>query len=323
MTDCARAMVAQTEARRASGAARKILQIAISGIAIYLIARHVDLRDAGRVLASARPHYVIVAVLLYLLGQVMSAYRWRLIGVAVGLTDGFVRYVRFYFIGMFFMFFGPSTLGGDLVRGLYLAEGGKRRARALNSVLFDRLNGMVVLIAIGAVAFVLPPGYGLPRALFYLTVAFGSALFLGWWTAPLLVRTLLPAEHRLRRFIIVDLGPFWRDRAMLVGASAVSLAFHFVQILTQLVVGRALGLVLPFGYVCIFHPLVSTLSALPITLSGIGLREGGYLWFLTRIGVADANAVAFGGLWLLVIVINSLIGGLVFVLGGARLPRLR
>jgi uncharacterized membrane protein YbhN (UPF0104 family) len=307
----------------AGGRWRRLLQVAISGAAVYLIARHVDLREAARVLASARPSYVLAAVLLYLVGQVMSAYRWHMIGVSVGLTDSFAHYVRFYFIGMFFMFFGPSTLGGDLVRSLYLAEGDGRRGRAFNSVLFDRLNGLVVLIAIGAAAFVLFPGYGLPAPLFLATVIFGLGLFLSWWLAPVLVRLLLAPDHALRRFIEVDLGAFWRDRAMLVGASVVSLAFHLVQILTQLLVSRALGLAVPFSYICIFHPLVSALSAIPITISGIGLREGGYLWFLLRIGIGEASAVAYGGLWLLVIVANSLIGGLVFLASGARLPRLR
>ena len=315
--------MADGEASAAGSRWRRLLQVVVSGVAITLIAWHVDLREAARVLASVRLGYALAAVLLYLVGQVMSAYRWRLIGVSVGLADSFAHYVRFYFIGMFFMFFGPSTLGGDLVRALYLAQGDRRRGRAFNSVLFDRLNGLVVLVAIGAAAFLLFPGYALPAPLFYATVAFGSALFLGWWLAPLLARLLLAPDHAIRRFIEVDLGAFWRDRAMLVGASAVSLVFHLVQILCQLLVGRALGLAVPFSYICIFHPLVSTLSAIPITLSGIGLREGGYLWFLRRIGIDEASAVAYGGLWFLVIVMNSLIGGLVFLASGARLPRLR
>jgi uncharacterized membrane protein YbhN (UPF0104 family) len=315
--------MADGEASAAGSRWRRLLQVAVSGFAIILIARHVDLREAARVLASVRLGYALVAVLLYLLGQVMSAYRWRLIGVSVGLADSFAHYLRFYFIGMFFMFFGPSTLGGDVVRSLYLAEGGGRRARAFNSVLFDRLNGLVVLIAIGAAAFLLFPSYGLPAPLFFVTVVFGLGLFLGWWLAPVLARLLLAPDHAVRRFIEADLGAFWRDRGMLVGASAVSLVFHLVQIVTQLLVSRALGLAVPFSYICIFHPLVSVLSAIPITLSGIGLREGGYIWFLRRIGIDEASAVAYGGLWFLVIVANSLIGGLVFLASGARLPRLR
>ncbi len=309
------------------GGWRRALQIAISVGAVALIARRVDLRETGRLLASADVRWVVLAVAMYLGGQVMSAFRWWLIGRSVGLDESFGSYVRYYFIGMFFMFFGPSTLGGDFVRGLYLAEGGGRRARAFNSVVFDRLNGLVILVAIGAAAFVLFPEYRrlAPEfaLMFWVTVAFGSALLIGWILAPFLVRTFLPADHRVRRFVETDLGPFWTDRKMLVGASAVSFFFHLVQIAAQWVVSKALGITVPVTYICVFHPLVSAIASIPITFSGIGLRETGYLYFLKQIGVADAQAVAYGTLWLLVIVANSVIGGLVFLASGARLPALR
>jgi uncharacterized membrane protein YbhN (UPF0104 family) len=302
---------------------RTLLQVTISAVAVILIVRNVDLRETGRLLASARLGYVLGAVLLYVLGQVLSAYRWHLIGVSVGLDVPFLEYVRFYFIGMFFMFFGPSTLGGDFARGLYLATATKRRARAFNSVIFDRLNGLVTLVAVGATAFVLFPQYVLPAPLFYVTVAFGSALFLAWWLAPWLVRLLLPPGHRIRRFIEEDLGPFWTDRRMLLAVTSVSLVFHLFQVFIQWVVTRALGLEVPFSYICVLHPLVSALSAIPISLSGIGLREGGYIYFLTQIGIERASAVAFGSLWFLVLVSSSLLGGVVFLASGASLPSLR
>jgi hypothetical protein len=258
----------------------------------------------------------------------MSAYRWWLIGRSVGLAQPFPQYVRFYFIGMFFMFFGPSTLGGDVVRSLYLAEGSAgRRARAFNSVLFDRLNGLVILVAIGAASFLLFPRYRTLAPefslMFYVTVAFGSGLLLGWMLAPRLARLLLPADHRIRRFIEVDLGPFWTDRGMLVAASTVSFFFHLVQILAQWVVSRAIGIEVPVSYIAVFHPLVSAVASIPLTLSGIGLREGAYAYFLSKIGIAQPSGIAYGSLWFLVIVANSVIGGLVFLASGARLPSLR
>src|SRR4051812_12605268 len=99
-----------------------VLQLVVSALAVWLIARQVDFHESAHLVAQARTAYVIAAILLYVVGQVLSAYRWRLIGTSVGLLDTFAHYVRYYFIGMFFMFFGPSTLGGDLVRSLYLAE---------------------------------------------------------------------------------------------------------------------------------------------------------------------------------------------------------
>jgi uncharacterized membrane protein YbhN (UPF0104 family) len=310
------------------GHLRRVLQIAFSVGAVVLIARHVDLRETGRILRAVHVGWAVAAIALYLVGQVMSAYRWWLIGHAVGLRQSFPSYVRFYFIGMFFMFFGPSTLGGDFVRSLYLAEqSGGRRARAFNSVLFDRLIGLVILVAIGAASFLLFPRYRTLAPefalMFYVTVAFGSALLLAWMAAPWLVRSLLPADHQVRRFVEGDLGPFWTDRSMLVAASTVSFFFHLVQILAQWMVSRAIGIEVPMSYIAVFHPLVSAVASIPISLSGIGLREGGYIYFLSQIGIDQPSAVAYGGLWFLVIVANSVIGGIVFLASGARLPALR
>ena len=52
---------------------RRFLQIAFSIGAVALIARHVDLRETGRILAAAHIGWAILAVALYLFGQVMSA----------------------------------------------------------------------------------------------------------------------------------------------------------------------------------------------------------------------------------------------------------
>lgn len=309
------------------GGLRRVLQIAFTIAAVVLIARLVDLQATKRILAAASPAWVALAVVVYAGGQVMSAFRWWLIGRSVGLGGRFRDYVRFYFIGMFFMSFGPSTLGGDFVRGLYLAEGGGRRARAFNSVLFDRLNGLVILVTIGAAAFLIFPRYRVLAPefalMFWITVGFGSALLVGWMLAPWLARTFLAPDHKIRRFIEVDLGPFWTDRGMLLSTSAVSFVFHMVQIAAQWMVSRAIGIELPVSYIAVFHPLVSAVASIPVSFSGIGLREGGYLYFLTKFGIDQPSAVAYGVLWLFVIIMNSLIGGLVFLASGARLPTLR
>lgn len=309
------------------GGLRRIVQIAITVLAVGLIARLVDLRETARILREAHLGWAVFAVVIYVIGQLMSAFRWWLIGRSVGLDGRYRDYARFYFIGMFFMSFGPSTLGGDFIRGCYLAEGGGRRGRAFNSVVFDRLNGLVILVAIGAGAFLIFPEYRTLAPefalMFWVTVAFGSALLVGWLLAPWLVRLVLPADHKIRRFVEVDLGPFWSDRAMLLQTSIVSFFFHLVQIAGQWAVSRALGITVPVSYIAVFHPLVSAVASIPVTFSGIGIREGAYAYFLSQFGVDPSRAVAFGVLWLFVIIINSLLGGLVFLASGARLPAFR
>ena len=305
--------------RRASARWVASLLVTVGGVVYILV--DVDTGDLVRALTSVRPALVVVALALYCLGQVLSAYKWRLLGRSVGFPQPLAEYIRFYFIGMFFNLFGPSTIGGDVVRALYLGDG-RRPGLAVNSVLFDRVSGLALLMALGAAALIAFPGYGLPWPLTAAIVAGGAGLVLGWWMCPRLVR-LLPRGNTVRRQVEHDLDAFWGDRRLLVRVAAVSLVFHLTQVAVQYVLARAAGADVPFSYCLIYHPVVSVMAALPVSVAGLGVREGGYLYFLTRLDVDDSIAVTVGLLWFAVTVLADLIGGAVFVASGAELPRLR
>jgi hypothetical protein len=150
----------------------------------------------------------------------------------------------------------------------------------------------------------------------------GAALVLGWWTSPRLVR-LLPAGHRLRRTVEDELAPFWRDRGLLLRVAAIALVCHLSQVCVQWILPRAAGAAVPFAYCLVYHPAISVLAALPVSVAGLGMREGGYLYFLTRAGYDASLAVTVGLLWFAVNVLAGLIGGVVFVASGATLPPVR
>jgi uncharacterized membrane protein YbhN (UPF0104 family) len=301
------------------GWARWLARVAVSlGIVVYILI-DVDTEDLVRTLTGVHLAPLAGALALYLVGQVASGYKWGLLGRSVGFERPMGEYVRFYFIGMFFNLFGPSTIGGDFARALYLANG-HRPGLALNSVLFDRVSGLAVLMAFGAMALLAFPQYGLPLPLTASLIAGGVLLLLGWWTCPRLVR-LLPERNRFRRQVEIELAPFWRDRVLLARVAIVSVVFHGTQAAAQYVLARAAGVALPFSYCLIFHPVISLMTALPVSIAGLGVREGGYLYFLTRVNVDDSIAVTLGLLWFAVTVGAGLVGGLLFIASGARLPR--
>jgi uncharacterized membrane protein YbhN (UPF0104 family) len=302
-------------------AARWAVRIAVSLAIVVYILVDVDHGDLAGALARVRLGPFVGALLLYIAGQLMSSYKWWLLGTSVGLDRPLGDYARFYFIGMFFNLFGPSTLGGDVVRALYLADG-RQPGLSFNSVVFDRASGLALLMAMGAVGLLLFPQYDFPWPLTAGVVVAGAVLVLGWWTCPHLVR-LLPEQNRIRRQVEDELAPFWRDRRMLLQISVVSIAFHLTQVTAQWVLARAAGAALPFSYCLIFHPMISVMTALPLSVGGFGVREGGYLYFLTRIDVDDSIAVTAGLLWFAVTALAGLLGGALFVASGAELPRLR
>jgi uncharacterized membrane protein YbhN (UPF0104 family) len=103
-------------------------------------------------------------------------------------------------------------------------------------------------------------------------------------------------------------------------AILLSFVLHLVQAWMHLLLGRALQINVPFSFCIILYPLVGTFAALPISLNGIGLREGGYLFLLGVIGVTAEKSIAFGLLLFLIVIVDSLIGGLLFLLKQSPRP---
>src|SRR5262249_34865420 len=137
------------------------LRAAVSAVVLAYISYDVDHADLRAALSAVHVRDLLLPLGLFLAGQVLSALQWWLVGSSVWLERPVVEYVRFYFIGMVVNVFGVSTIGGDVVRGLYLG-GGQRAALALNSVIFDRASGLAILMGLGSLALLAFPEYRLP-----------------------------------------------------------------------------------------------------------------------------------------------------------------
>jgi uncharacterized membrane protein YbhN (UPF0104 family) len=266
---------------------RWAVRLAVSvGIVVYILV-DVDWSDLESAIAGVDLRWLGAATAVYLVAQLVSATKWSMLGRALGFDQPWSTYVRNYYLGMFFNLFGPSTIGGDFARALYLSRG-RRRGVAINSVLFDRLSGLAVLMGLAATVLAVTP-YEFPEPLRVVVIGGGAALLVSWWLLPRVVR-LLPTEQWLRRMVEGDLAPLWRDRRLLARVAASSLCFHLLQVGQQWLVARAVGIPLSFGYCLAFHPLLAVMMAIPVSISGFGVREGGYLYFLTRIDIDDSYA---------------------------------
>jgi len=82
-------------------------------------------------------------------------------------------------------------------------------------------------------------------------------------------------------------------------------------------VARALGLSIPLSYFLLFVPLLAVIVSLPISLNGIGVREGAGIVLFGLVGVDRTAAFSLQFTTYLVAVAVSLLGGLVFL---ARIP---
>lgn len=293
----------------------------VTAAAVYWILRHADLEGVGGALASAAITPLLGGIGIYVFGQAVCAVRWMRVARANGFVAGFVEVLRDYYIGMFFNLFGPATLGGDLVRSLYLAESDGRRVAALHTVLSERLVGLFWLLAVACVAMAVFGTFGIPAPIVWAAVALTAGLAGVMLLGPHLAGVLLPAGGRARDFLENEVRFLWKNPRVLGEASVLSVLFHLIQLGAIVAIGRSAGVEIPWQGYLVVHPLVTAFGALPVSLAGLGLREAGYVYFLTTVWATPASeAVAFAILWLVVIVSASAVGGLVFLTDRREFP---
>lgn len=289
-------------------------KLGLSVLLLGVLLWKTDLSDLLDAVASAQPGWVIVALVGYLTSMVVSSIRWTMLARALGFNEPYSHFFASYFTGMYMNLFAPSTVAGDISRALYLARAQRRKALAFTTVIADRGLGFVVLSWIAALAILLQPGYHLPRPLYYSAWTIPPATLLGWLFLPQLVVRLFKRDNRWRHLVEKDLAPYWSDFGLLIRTSMVACVFHGLQIGSQVWLARALGLDVPWQFFFIFVPVVNILGMLPVSFSGIGIREYGYLFFLATVGIQRHTAVALGLVSSGVVLITGLTGGLVFLL---------
>jgi uncharacterized protein (TIRG00374 family) len=310
-------------------AVSKLLRLLVSAALLIWLAWRTDWGQVSDALRHVRLIFWLAAVGLFLLAQVVSAVRWRLLAQPLGFQNPLREFIRFYFVGMFFNLLLPTSVGGDVVRAWYLDGGSGRRMPAFLSVFVDRLSGLLMLLALACLAHILCP-IAVP---FWISASIwttaGCAL-LGLLTLPALTSTIAEWESGrvdiCRRLCAVTLSLsdsltllFGRTR-LLVTTTALSLLVQASNIVLVWLIGRAIDAPVPWSYYGIVVPMVTLLTLLPVSLNGMGVREGGMVLFLAPLGIPSATALSLAFLWFSVFVAASLCGAGVYLFGNLSQP---
>jgi uncharacterized membrane protein YbhN (UPF0104 family) len=291
------------------------LRLLVSGLLLAVVAWRMSWSQAAQTFAQVRVELWAAAVVLYVLTQIVSGWRWQILARPLGFERPLWQYTGFYFVGMYFNLVLPTSVGGDVVRAWYLDGQSGRRLSAFLSVFVDRLSGLVVLVALAVAASVLSP-IDLSRWMLVCVWGAAAALLFGMATLPLLARYPLLGDKYAK------LGAEVRDSFALILRPlplALSLVVQSANVVLVWLVGLALGVSVPAAYYWVLVPMVTLLTMAPVSINGVGVREGAMIAFLGPLGVPAAAAVSLSLLWFSVFTTASLLGGAVYLFG--RFPR--
>jgi uncharacterized protein (TIRG00374 family) len=281
-------------ARRWKPRAIILLQALLAVCALVFVFHQRERRhEVAQAVRHASISWLVAGVLCYGLVEVLGGLRWHLLLRVQGFRLTLRRATSIFLIGLFLMTFTPGLIGGDAARVLYvIQEAPERKADAVLAVAMDRLVGLISLIFLAALV-VLCRYHWLAMTpatswLEYVTLTILAA------SAGVIVLSLLVARlpwlawlgrHPAFEDKVREIGQafraYQRHRVRLVEALANTLVAHFLYFVTFYCAARALGVFNGPGaspwrgfwdLFCIM-PIVNTLTALPISFAGIGIRE--------------------------------------------------
>ncbi|MCJ7496397.1 MAG: flippase-like domain-containing protein, partial [Deltaproteobacteria bacterium] len=273
-----------------------------AGLIGYLVIM-LDWARLGFLLSWMEKKFLLFAPLLILTMVFFSALRWRCLLHNLNVYPHFKLLYDGYLVGAFSSIFLPGVIGGDLVRiGLCYKRLNSSIRVVTTTVLIERFCGVLVLFILGSLAF-----FNLPSELLS---ALGrpkvNILAFGMLLSVVLVLVLYgigqrfldggALEKRTNRWV-KKLGEMlhlvfrlpYRVFFIVILLSGLSQA---MDIISCFILAKALKIPIPLILFFGFMPVVYLITILPISIGGLGVREGILVYLLTQVGVQSSDAVA-------------------------------
>ena len=283
----------------------------------------VDVEELRRGLAQARPVPFLAALVAVLFMRVFAAARMCAVLHRQLFELSLVKVFAINLRTAFVSFFLPGHLAGGVVRWQLLTRQGAGRVDALTAIGFDRLSDFSALLLTGFICSLLSrdsstPGLvplllGLVLAgtlmlqlvvlsekFFAASHAIGSRLGLLKWTWS--ARAFEKLAVSISAFRGLPAGYQLRIWGWSLASNITGLAFYYW-------LARAAGLGLGLFELGWVRSAITTLGMLPLTLAGLGVREGAMISLLAPYGVTPVVAVTFSLLLFLTGVVVALAGG--------------
>ena len=291
----------------------KILaKILVSLLLLIFLFSRMEVGKFLGILSSANLFLLLLAALAQIASFFLSVVRWRLILRSFEVATAYLPLLKITFIGSFFNLFLPTAIGGDFVRAYYLSrKAGRSVSTTLTTILLDRNAGLCALLAIGTVCAAIygieVRGVSLFHVFLLLSAAYALAnvfLFHSWMQGRL--RRFLSGRHlenvREKLDLVCEgLNRLRRSTAVIFASLVLSLGIQFLSVGIIWIAAQAIDIHAPFRVFLIFVPAISLSIMFPLTINGLGLREGLYYLLFSQIGLPVETSVSLALLHFLIV----------------------
>jgi len=287
------------------------LRFVLSGAMLALVLWRVNPVKVFTHMGEINYWWVGAGILVALCGYLLAGVRWHLFMRAHDLDVKLGDSLWAMFAGLFLGNFLPAGAGVDVVRGAWIVRQKGELAKVSASIIIDRLSGFIVLAFTALAAIWTRPAFRLPVALVGVILLVGTVLA---FTDPFLrlaekllcqVKWLRIGERSvsfLRAFHF-----YGRKPSLLLVCFLLAVLLQEVFALVGYLVSLALGFNPPVWTFLLLVPTINLVTMLPVSISGFGLREGGFMFFF-KPWMPEPACVALSFLYFATCLVPTLVG---------------
>ncbi len=262
-------------------------KIIISCGLIFILFSIIKTNNLTEAISKTELIFVLLGIAMYGLAQPILAHRWLRILNNSEIKISLFEAMRLNFIGIFTSNFLPGIYSGDIVKPLYLLNRYPDHKIVLYaSVLFERVCGVITIIIMSLIsscwiAFVYNRWYFLILSL-VLFVAIGVGFSILNWVSkprriiPGLIGKLLNIGNQFAGKILF----FAKNKRLTLEIVLWSILAQSFMIFMYWLFLIAVGVKINPLALSIAASLAWLVSMIPVTLNGLGLREGSMVYFL-------------------------------------------
>lgn len=300
-----------------------IVRLTISfGLLGFLIAK-IDSNRFATLLQNASLFALIIAFALLLADRFLQTYKWQVLIAYQGMKVAFWHLVKIMFVSNFFGLFIPSNLSIDFIRAYRLSRTTSQKLNSVSSVIIDRflsLASLLLLAQVGALAVI----FYYHQAVMGVSILILGMLFLAFlyvirnailkenhWVKRIVRKSTKAQSYMARLATVADC--YQHNPNVLTNVFWLSMGSQIVRIVFTYLIAFSLGYAVSITFFFILVPVVLILAMLPISIGGLGVREGAFVVLLGNIGVTYTEAMTLSLLTYFVAILVTLPGAFIFI----------
>ena len=296
-----------------------VLRIFIAVALLFYLFKNVDFKELISQIKTANLLYVFLGLLLYGIIAALAIYRWKLLLLVHNIIVSNAKLTKLFFIGLFFNNAMPGLTGGDIIKGYYTAkETQHHKPEAVTTVFLDRIVGVIGLLMLGLIAllFNLHNPQFKKLALFLFVIFIGLIIFVPFFMSKTIIKKIpfihsimdiLPFKHTLIR-IYHTFYKYKSHKKVVFSTILLSMILQSIYIVMVYFMGKAIGMNVYLYHYFLFIPIISTVAAIPISISGLGVNENLFVYCFGLVGAQEESALVIAFMARIVLLIWSLPG---------------